>query len=166
MALPLPLQPDAGAAVRSRRHRDHDALVDGALRLPPTHRTGLAGHPTATTARWTGPPHREPALPEADLPAAVALGTGSDAGARSGPRATAGGTGLRHRDRDRHLAAQGRHAEGNLHRELDRLDVRLAAASEDGREQVSQPAESPEPQFPLLQWSPPSPPPPPPPPPP
>src|SRR5207245_1146403 len=93
-----------------------------------------------------GPRHREAALAERDRAPAPALGTGRERCTRRAAAPAAGGTHFRHPERHRHLAPQRRDAERDRDRGLDLLfflpyGAALAAAAEDRREDVAQPAE-------------------------
>src|SRR5689334_6288355 len=100
----------------------------------------------ATAATYGARPRDgEPTLTERDRPAAPALGTGRERRTGRAARPAARRALLRQRQHDRNLSPERRHAEGNRDHRLDLfLFLRRctrAAATEDRREQVPEPAE-------------------------
>src|SRR3989441_227040 len=142
----LALQPEPRAVVGAGRNVDHQALVDLHVPRALTRGAALRRDLPAAAAHRTGPRHREAALAERDRAAAPALETGRERCTQRAAAPPAGGAHFRHPERHRHLAPQRRDAERDRDRGLDLLfflpyGAALAAAAEDRREDVAQPAE-------------------------
>src|SRR5213595_3004329 len=142
---PLPLEPQPRAVFRAGRDRDREPLLDAHLARPVAGGTRLRRDPPPAPAHGAGPRDGEPALAERNGAAAFAFGTRRERGARCASRPAAGRAYLRKRQRDGHATAQRRHAERDRDGGLDLVLVlgtrAAAAATENRREQIPQPAE-------------------------
>src|SRR5213080_1706067 len=143
----LPPEAQLRAVLGARRNRDHESLLDPHLAAAAARVAALRRHLPLTAAHRARPVDREPALPERNHPASPALRARGDGRARGGAAAVTGWANLRHRQRDRHLAAERGDAEWDRDRGLDlvlvvqALRARRPPPAEDGREQVAEPAE-------------------------
>src|SRR5437867_901236 len=143
----LPPEAQLRAVLGARRNRDHESLLDPHLAAAAARMAALRRHLPLTAAHRARPVDREPALPERNHPASAALRARGDGRARGGAAAVTGWANLRHRQCDRHLAAERGDAERDRDRGLDlflvvqALRARRPPPAEDGREQVAEPAE-------------------------
>src|SRR5256884_907096 len=142
---PLALGPEPGAGFGAGRDRDREPLLDPYLARPVAGGTRLRRDAPPAPAHRARPRNGEPALAERNRAAAFTFGTRREGGARCAARPAAGRAHLRQRECDGHAATQRSDPERDRDGGLDLVLVlgtrAAAAATENRREQIPQPAE-------------------------